>query len=244
MSQAVPDFHQLQTLLGCQFDDLELLRQAVTHSSARRSKHGGVEHAAKQSYERLEFLGDRVLGLCVARMLYKSFSEEPEGHLAKRHALLVSKPTLAQVARDLKLQRFIVVSQTERDHGGLENDGLLSDIVEALIAAMYLDQGTDIAEAFIEKQWQPLLKQNKRPPRDAKTSLQEWSQGMKKILPIYELLDHSGPSHRPTFRVKVRVDGFGQAEGVGASKREAEQQAASALIKTLKASGNMTGKSS
>ena len=178
MSQAVPDFHQLQTILGCQFDDLELLRQAVTHSSARRSKHGGVEYAAKQSYERLEFLGDRVLGLCVARMLYKSFSEEPEGHLAKRHALLVSKPTLAQVARDLKLQRFIVVSQTERDHGGLKMMVCCRTSLRHYCCHISGSRNSS-AEAFIEKQWQPLLKQNKRPPRDAKTSLQEWSQGIK-----------------------------------------------------------------
>lgn len=242
MSQANPDFDQLQNLLSCRFNDTELLRQALTHSSARSTKHGGVAHAAKQSYERLEFLGDRVLGLCVARMLYQAFSEEPEGHLAKRHALLVSKPTLAQVARDLKLQRYIIVSHTEREHGGLENDGLLSDVIEALIAAMYFDQGLTVAEAFIEKHWQPKLTENKRPPRDAKTALQEWSQGRKKILPKYELLEHSGPSHRPTFRVQVRVDGFGQAQGVGASKREAEQNAASTLIETLKASGNMTEK--
>ncbi len=237
MQAKFPNIENLQTVLGYQFANLELLKEALTHSSARHQRDPKEAHGGRKSYERLEFLGDRVLGLCVAHMLFTAFPNEPEGHLAKRHALLVSKPTLAQIARELNLNRFILVSPTEKEHGGLTKDGLLSDVVESIIAAMYLDGGIADVSQFIKKHWQERLSKIKRPPQDPKTSLQEWSQGVKKTLPRYDLIDHSGPSHQPVFQVRVYVDGYGSADGQGSSKREAEQAAAEGLIRSLKAAG-------
>ena len=232
-----PRLDQLESLLGVRFTDRELLAQALTHSSAKRKRAGTTGASCAESYERLEFLGDRVLGLTIAGMLYQAYPKENEGHLSKRLALLVSKPMLADVARELELGSYIMLSHSERENGGAQNDGILSDVVEALIAAVYLDQGLEKAQTFIEKHWRKRLKAELKPPQDAKTRLQEWSQGLLKVLPTYRIASQSGPSHKPDFVIEVEVEGYGAASAKGASKREGERLAAKALLDRLAQEG-------
>lgn len=219
---------QLAAKLGHSFNDLGLLRESLTHSSttAGRSADGG-------SYERLEFLGDRVLGLIVADMLLKAFPEEPEGDLARRHAYLVSREALAVVARNLDLGAHLVISRGEAEGGGRANPGLLADVCEAVIGALYSDGGLEAARAFVEPHWRPLLDQDHTPPQDAKTALQEWAQGRGLPLPQYREVSRDGPAHEPRFTVSVEVKGAKPQRGEGRSKRLAEQEAASGLLERL-----------
>ncbi len=219
---------QLAARLGHAFDDIGLLREALTHSSttAGRNTEGG-------SYERLEFLGDRVLGLIVADMLLKAFPAEPEGDLARRHAYLVSREALAEVARTLGLGAYLVISRGEAEGGGRANPGLLADVCEAAIGALYSDGGLEAARAFVEPHWRPLLDQDHAPPQDAKTALQEWAQGRGLPLPLYREVSREGPAHEPRFTVTVEVRGAQPQRGEGRSKRLAEQEAAARLLERL-----------
>lgn len=186
------------------------------------------------SYERLEFLGDRVLGLVVADMLLHAFPREAEGALARRHAFLVSREVLAEVARDMNLGEFLLVSKGEAEGGGRENPGLLADVCEAVIGALYLDGGLKVARAFIEPRWRPLLAQDRKPPQDPKTALQEWAQARGLALPVYREVSRSGPPHDPMFKVAVDVEGTDSAYGEGRSKRLAEQEAARCILERLR----------
>lgn len=223
------DLARLSDRLGYRFAAPQLLRQALTHSSA-----AGQQHAEVVSYERLEFLGDRVLGLIVADMLLERFPDEPEGALARRHAFLVSREALAEVARELGLGEFLHVSKGEADGGGRDNPTMLADVCEAVIGALYRDSGLDAARALVVALWEPLVRQDRKPPQDSKTALQEWAQGRGLPLPSYTVVARSGPPHDPQFTVEAVVDGYAGAQGQGRSKRLAEQQAATRLLARLK----------
>lgn len=222
----------LATRLDHHFADLELLREALTHASI-----AGQPGACPRSNERLEFLGDRVLGLIVAHLLYTEFPREPEGALARRHAALVRREALARVAEAIDLGAFLHVSRGEEDAGGQRNPGLLADTCEAVIAAMYLDGGLEAARQFVVRHWQTMMGEATRPPKDPKTALQEWAQARSLPLPRYREVERRGPPHAPTFSVEVAVDGLQPTVASGASKRTAEQAAAEALLARVHAAG-------
>ncbi len=222
--------------LGHRFSRPELLLRALTHPSvtAETQKPGTPRSKAhKGNYERLEFLGDRVLGLVVADILFHTFPKEAEGPLARRFAGVVCRDALAEVARQLDLGSLLRLAKAEEEAGERENPALLSNACEAVIAALYLDGGLDAARGFIERYWPPLIAAERKPPRDAKTGLQEWAQGRGLPLPNYQELDRQGPDHSPTFTIRVSVAGQGSQEGRGASKRAAEQAAAERLLAKL-----------
>ena len=227
-TQRNPDLDAAQALLGYQFADQDLLLRALMHRSAA----GGAE---AQSYERLEFLGDRVLGLVVAEMLYERFPRDPEGFLARRHAALVRKEALARVARRVDLGRHIVMSRGEEDAGGRESDAILSDACESLLGATYLDGGLGPAAAFIKAHWPKMMEEASAPPKDAKTGLQEWAQQRGLPLPVYETVATEGPDHNPVFTIQVSVKGYPASTATGTSKRAAAQAAATSLLETLTA---------
>ncbi len=188
-----------------------------------------ANHRKKALYERLEFLGDRVLGLIVAEMLYRHFKNEQEGDWAMRFTLLVREETLAEVAKKIGLPAYLITE----DNSMRENQSVLSDVMEALIAAIYLDQGIVKAKKFVENLWMPLLNRDHETIKDAKSALQEWSQSKVGILPEYELIERTGPDHAPHFRVKVSIEGYGSQIGEGGSKKEATQVAAEKLLSAL-----------
>lgn len=215
--------HRLKSLaevLGHAFAKLDLLDEALTHASAAKRRGRG--------YERLEFLGDRVLGLILADVLLKTFPKEREGDIAKRHARLVSRQALVQVARAIDLGKSIRLSKGEE--GARTNEAVLADAMEAVIAALYLDGGLDVASVFVTSRWKDLIAADAAPPRDAKTRLQEWAQARGLGLPTYTQTSASGPAHAPQRTIEARVGKLGPAAGSGRSKREAEQAAAAALL--------------
>lgn len=218
----------LSHALGHRFARPELLDEALTHTSAIG---GGAVHPF--GYERLEFLGDRVLGLVIAEMLLSQFPNEDEGRIARRYSALVRAEALTGVAKKIDLGRHLTLGASEEDSGGRANPGLLADACEAVIAALYLDGGLEAAERFIHRHWQPLAAAAAEPPRDAKTHLQEWAQERGLDLPVYETVAREGPPHRPTFFVRASVGDLAPAEGQGSSKRAAEQRAAEVLIKVI-----------
>jgi len=222
------DLDPLFELLGHRFADPKLLAEALTHSSAH-ARRG----SPRQSYERLEFLGDRVLGLVVAELLWRRFPEEAEGELTRRHTGLVRRESLVEVARALGLGAFVILSQGEAQAGARDTPSVLADACEAVIAALYLDGGLEAARAFVHRYWEPLLQGTATPPRDAKTALQEWAQGRGRGLPTYETVSVAGPAHKRVFTVSARVEGAEPATASGSSKRAAETAAAAELIARL-----------
>lgn len=228
----------LAEAIGHHFANPSLLADAVTHPSlmglertARGS--GRPEHGPGLAYERLEFLGDRVLGLVIAEWLLERFPDEREGALAKRHASLVRREALARVADDLELGSYLRLSPAEAQSGGRSNRTILGDACEATIGALYLDGGMTIARNFIRRAWSDQIERVQPPPMDAKTSLQEWAQARGKPLPAYRLIEQTGPAHEPLFKVSVTVEGMDAVIGAGSSKRIAEKQAATALLSQL-----------
>ena len=227
----------LAQIIGYDFIRPELLKEALTHSSAlvsaqsRRRRRG--DRASDKSYERLEFLGDRVLGLVIADLLWRRFENEAEGQLTRRLTHLVRRETLASVAKLIGLGPHVILSRAERAAGAEGNPAILADVCEALIAAIYLDSGFDAAAAFVRRFWQPLLDDMAAPPRDPKTALQEWAQARALALPSYELVDSSGPGHALRFTVEVSVGGCHRATATASSKRVAEAAAAQLLLEQL-----------
>ena len=214
--------------LGHRFRDPRLLQAALTHSSlAAGSRRGGF------AFDRLEFLGDRVLGLVVARMLLAAFERESEGELGKRFAALVSEPSLAALAREAGLQSSLHVAPGELRDGELRAS-VLADGFEAMLGAIHLDAGFAAAEAVLERIFAPLVAGMAEPPREPKTALQEWAQGRGHPLPSYRTVSAEGPAHAPHFVVEAEAAGR-RASGEGGSKREAERAAASALLRALEA---------
>lgn len=224
---------RLTAVLGHEFHDIALLRCALTHASAVRGT-GGSPH----SYERLEFLGDRVLGLIIAKLLFSRFPVEAEGDLARRLAALVRKDTLADVAAALELGGYIDFGPGEQEGGGAENPSMLADACEAVIGALYLDGGLSAAEGFVVPYWTPYLEAEPAPPQDAKTTLQEWAQARALPLPSYHEVAREGPPHDPLFTVEVLVEGQPPATAQGRSKRAAEQAAAERLLAGMPAAAD------
>ncbi|KLN59742.1 ribonuclease [Kiloniella spongiae] len=214
------------------FDKPQLVKQALTHPSAC-----GRNLIVADSYERLEFLGDRVLGLVIADMLLRHFPKESEGSLAKRFTALVRREALALVAQKLGFDKLIVLAKGEEESGERENPALQADVCEALIGALYLDAGYNTVQRFIEKNWKPLLSQDLSPPQDAKSTLQEWAQGRGLPLPTYQEVSRSGPPHAPIFNIQVSVKGLDPIIKQGNSKRKGEQEAAIELLRFISENG-------
>lgn len=230
---AIPDHSDLMAVLGHKFKQPALLLQALTHTSVHQSKD-----LRGQSNERLEFLGDRVLGLVIAEMLLNRFPDENEGSIAPRHTALVRREALARVARKIDLGSCLVIAKGEEGAGGRNNPGMLANACEAVIAALYLDGGLAVAREFIEARWTDMLEETQAPPRDDKTTLQEWAQARKLEIPNYREIDRSGPDHEPLFTVEVEVVGFPSMQAAGPSKRAAEQAAAAAMLEKVKSLGD------
>lgn len=220
----VEALHALQIRLGYVFQRTHLLDEALTHPSFQG------EAGRRKCNERMEFLGDRVLGLVIANLLYHKFRREEVGALARRHTALVRREALVQVATELGLAASLRISRGEEEGGGRNNPGLLGDACEALIAAVYLDGGLDAAQEVVERLWWPLVERDASPPKDAKTMLQEWAQGRGLPLPMYTETERTGPPHAPIFRVQVTVEGFEAVTASGSSKRLAERAAAEMML--------------
>ena len=216
---------QLQDLLGHSFTNQDLLSQALRHASASEQR--------TNSNERLEFLGDRVLGLVMAEMLYAQFPDEEEGELARRFAGLTSRDTLARVGDSFQLMDMIRTQLVDAETSARSHDSVVADTLEAVLGALYLDGGLDVSAAFIQTQWAELVTEDIKPPKDAKTALQEWAQGRALGLPKYDIVSRSGPDHAPIFVIKVTVKDSGEGEGQGSSRRAAEQDAAAKLMAAL-----------
>lgn len=206
------------------FANPALLRTALTHRSASRGARG--------SNERLEFLGDRVLGLVIAEWLLERFPAEREGDIGKRLGSLVAAETLAEVADSINLAALMIVPDSEARTGLSQRQSLLADALEAVIAALYLDGGLDAARRFVRAHWASLLERQLAPPVSAKNRLQEWMMGRGQGLPTYRQVSASGPPHAPRFVVAVDA-GADSAEGSGTTKRAAEEEAAAALLARL-----------
>jgi ribonuclease-3 len=223
-AEAEAAFAALEQRIGRAFKDKGLLREALTHASAFDAR----QHA-QRNYERLEFLGDRVLGLVVAEKMYASFPKAGESGLAPRLNALVNRSACARAARRAELGVALVLSRSEEEQGGREKEAILADVCESVIAALFLDGGYDAARAFIEEFWGDEFDDVSEIPRDAKTALQEWAAAQKRSL-NYSVVSRSGPEHEPRFLVEASVEGFAPARGEGGSKREAERAAAAALL--------------
>ena len=216
---------QLQQSIDYRFKDISLLKEALTHASFVGKRHNN---------ERLEFLGDRVLGLVMAKALFIRFPNLSEGELAARFSYLVSREVLAQVAEHIQLQLILNRSRNDRTRSALKKKSTIANACEALIAALFLDGGLDVAETFILQQWADLLKSAENLERDAKSLLQEWAQGRGRSAPTYKILDQTGPAHDPLFKIGVQVEGLDMLIGEGSSKREAEQKAAKKMLNQIR----------
>jgi ribonuclease-3 len=212
----------LAETLGRTPADAALFERALTHSS-----HG------EENYERLEFLGDRVLGLVVATWLFEVFPDEPEGKLSRRFNALVARETCAEVARELGLGARVRLGKQARDDGAWDSDNVLGDVVEALIGALYLDSGLEAADAFVRRAWADRVSSRDRAPKHPKSALQEWAAANDRKPPEYRLAERTGPHHAPRFVVEVAIRGVGEASAEGTSKQEAETAAAAKLLEQL-----------
>ncbi len=215
---------QLQEKIGYTFKDRTLLEKAVIHASAREKKRQSEDN------ERLEFLGDRVLGLSIAELLYAEFPMAPEGELARRFNRLVRKETCALVSKNMDLGNHLILSQSEKTAGGTRNINILGDACEAVLGAVFIDGGFIPARELILRFWRPLLLNADEIPVDPKTALQEWAQGNHLKLPRYVEVSRSGPDHEPEFVMQVVVERIAPQTGQGNSKRLAEREAAAALL--------------
>ncbi len=214
-------YQGLADRLGYEFKDRALLKTALTHASRARSS---------RDYERLEFLGDRVLGLVIAEELYLRNPGQREGHMAPHFSALVSGAICAEVAKSIGIQEYIIAGPRETAAGIAKNNTVLGDAMEALIAAVYLDGGLEAARRFVLRFWEKYLAQKSKMKKDAKTFLQEWALGRSLPIPTYVVAGREGPDHAPQFVIDVHVSGFQPARGAGLSKRTAEQVAAEAFL--------------
>ena len=209
--------------LGHEPKDLSLFELALTHSSVGRD-----------SYERLEFLGDRVLGMVIANALYGRYPQEPEGNLSKRYNALVDRETCAENAREIGVPMLVRLGKQAREDRASQSDNVGGDVVEALIGALYLDGGFEVAQRFILKLWEPDLATQRRAPQHPKSGLQELAAARGVKAPLYEVISRTGAHHAPRFTVRVTVPQLGAATAEGMSKQEAETAAATALLSQLK----------
>jgi ribonuclease-3 len=212
----------LRQTLGHDPNDLSLFERALTHSSV-----------GKDSYERLEFLGDRVVGLVIARWLYERFEKEPEGKLSRRYNVLVSRETCAEIGRELGLAERIKLGKQAREDGASRSDNVVGDVVEALVGALLVDSGLATADAFIRRAWAPYVESQGKAPKHPKSALQELAAARNWAAPEYEVARKSGAHHAPRFTVQVAIRNIGEATAEGSSKQEAETAAATALLEQL-----------
>ena len=219
----------IETILGHEFSRPELLREAMTHRSAI---HGRTRGKGRDSNERMEFIGDRVLGLLIAEWLIDRFPREQEGELGRRLAHLVSQPVLAGVAEGIGLGEALSVSPGDARAGVRRRATVLADALEAALGALYLDGGLERARSFVRRAWDDAMSAQVAPPKDAKTALQEWVQARGMGLPQYGVVSRAGPPHAPEFVISVTVGEF-TGTGTAGSKRAAEQLAAEDLLRTL-----------
>ena len=217
-------FKELETKLGHRFKDPGLLERALTHASVRGGK------TARFDNERLEFIGDRVLGLAIAEILNQQYTDASEGELARRYNRLVRGEACAKVARNTGLGAHLILSESEADSGGRDKTTILADAAEALLGAVFIDGGFEKARAVVRKLWQEQSEPVPEVAVDAKSALQEWAQGQGLALPKYTVVSRKGPDHAPRFTAEVIIVGKAPAQGEGASKRIAEQAAATALL--------------
>jgi len=218
---------KISEIIDYNFRDESLRRDALTHPSRRAS---GSKTSA---YERLEFLGDRVLGLVIAEILLRSFPDEAEGDLARRHAALVRAETCALIARQWNLHKLLDAASSEYVGGEIANPATLSDACEAIIGAIYLDSDFAVTQAIVARFWSPLLNADLAPPQEPKTALQEWAQARGLPLPLYTEVSRTGPDHAPEFVIEVSVKGHTPASGQGTSRRAAEKAAAEILLNMI-----------
>ena len=220
----VKNLANFQKRIGINFYNQKLLTKCFTHKS----------YNPLENNEKLEFLGDRVLGLIISQNLLKFFPNDKEGDLDKKLASLVNKKQCAIIAKDLSLQEYILIKNSN-NKTNIENK-VLSDCLESVIGCIYLDQGLEVAEKFIIKNWRKYLNKSLITERDSKTQLQEYSLKTYKLLPVYKLLDNKGPRHKPLIKVSVKIKNSKNITAIGNSKKEAEQKAAKKLLISLKIS--------
>ena len=213
----------LADTLGHRPNDTTLFTRALTHPSMD-----------EPDYQRLEFLGDRVLGLIVSTWLYERHQKDAEGKLNSRLASLVSRTTCADIAREIGVAAHIRLGKQARDDGGTDSDNVLGDVVEALIGALYRDAGFDAARSFVYKTWESRVEWVDRAPQHPKSALQEWAAANHAKPPVYTITDRNGPQHNPRFTIRVEIPNRDSAEAEGPSKQEAEKAAALALLEKLK----------
>ena len=219
-----PSFAVLEARIGHVFADQKLLALALTHVS----KAGG--NGRLRSYQRLEFLGDRVLGLAIADLLYAAFPQIDEGDLSRRLAGLVRRETCAAVATAWDVGPHLSLGPGEVQSGGRRNQTILADACESILGAVFLDAGYEAAKAIVETAFSPGTDTAAPRGRDAKSALQEWAMGRGLPIPLYEVVERSGPDHAPVFRIAARVEGVEPGYGTGPSKRLAEQEAARLVL--------------
>ena len=217
---------KIEEILGYEFRNKALLKQALTHSS--------ISGNIAKNYERLEFVGDRVLGMAMAHLLYTTFSKDAEGDLSPRHTRLVRKETVAEVALKLKLNEYICAEPKEL----CTNVNVLCDVAEAVIGAICFDSNFETAIDFVDRHWKYLINSSQKPVIDSKTYLQELAHKHKADNPRYELLRKEGSEHEPYFFIKVIIDGLGEVVGSCKNKKLAEQDAAARFIKKLEDTGD------
>lgn len=223
--QSVKEIEDLEAHLGHRFSDRDLAWLALTHVSAN-----SAVRARAESYQRLEFLGDRVLGLVVSEMLYAAFPTASEGELSRRLAELVRQESCAEVAAAWRAGEYVRLGSGEMQSGGARKRAILADVCESLIGAIFLDAGYIAARDVVARAWRERMLTPRRPLQDAKTALQEWVQGRGRPAPVYREIARSGPDHLPKFVIRVEIEGFSAAEGEGSSKRVAEQAAAEIFL--------------
>lgn len=209
----------LEGALGHAPGDLASYQRALTHGSAD-----------SKTYERLEFLGDRVLGLTVAERLYADFADESEGQLSKRLNAIVTGAVCAEVGREIGVSAHLKLGKQARDDGAADSDNVLGDVVEALIGALYLDAGQEAARSFILRHWSDRLSRDLNAPQHPKSELQEWAAANNRKPPVYEVMDRAGPGHAPRFTVRVTIGKTLAASAEGGSKHQAETAAAAVLL--------------
>lgn len=220
----------IEEVLKYKFINRKLLDEALTHPSISMQK---AEHDVIFNYERLEFLGDAVLALVVAELLINKYPLEREGALAKRHSGLVHGEALAVIAENIGISEYIRMTSGEAAGGGRHNRSNMENTLEAIIGAIYMDGGLEPIKSFIALNWAKAIEEMVEPPKDAKTSLQEWAQGRGLPIPVYEVISTSGPAHGPNFLVRVTVQGFAPVESTGSSKKKAEKLCAEILLEQV-----------
>lgn len=223
------NYNDLYKKLGYTFKNQEIIETALRHSSMCYSKHKKCNN-----YERLELLGDSVLSLIILDMLLKAYEDLSEGEIAKRKSNLVCSETLSQIAKNIGLGEYIIMTKGEEKLNGRSNQHILEDIMESIIGGIYVDSGLEEARKFVEKHWTELVKEQKDIQKDPKSRLQEWLQKHQYVIPEYKLVKEEGDDSQPTFTMKILVDDFPEFIEQGKTKKEAEKKLATKMIEYIK----------